>query len=292
MAPIRTHRGHVSPDNTAAPRDRRAVPPSDEPGASAERHRTGSARPHAPQVPRARRRRGARRHAVGDRRRRRLRSPDGVEHRRPAPPPRDRRARRTARSTTTSASRRRCRRAATGRLPGTRSPTRTAAARAVRAADADAGRSAAPVGRRAPAVERRPDGRLLRDRAGTHNHDGDQSMVYYTARQLPFYYSLFDDSGLCANYFCSVLGRHAPEPLLPDVRDVRRAHHQRPLGLRRVRLEALADHPRPARGRRRQLEDLLHRLRRRHEGRQRQRRRLLDALRARPAHHRHEATTT
>src|SRR5882724_5328145 len=36
--------------------------------------------------------------------------------------------------------------------------------------------------------------------------DGSIAIGYYTAKELPFYYSLFRDSGLCANYFCSVLG--------------------------------------------------------------------------------------
>src|SRR6266498_2304479 len=36
--------------------------------------------------------------------------------------------------------------------------------------------------------------------------DGDAAIGYYTARELPFYYSLFDNSALCANYFCSLLG--------------------------------------------------------------------------------------
>jgi len=35
---------------------------------------------------------------------------------------------------------------------------------------------------------------------------GDNAIPYYTANELPFYYSLFGDSGLCANYFCSLLG--------------------------------------------------------------------------------------
>jgi phospholipase C len=43
------------------------------------------------------------------------------------------------------------------------------------------------------------------------NGDGNQAIPYYTARELPFYYSLFRDFGLCANYFCSVLG-----PTLPN----------------------------------------------------------------------------
>jgi phospholipase C len=36
--------------------------------------------------------------------------------------------------------------------------------------------------------------------------DGNAAMGYYTERELPFYDSLFRDSGLCANYFCSILG--------------------------------------------------------------------------------------
>jgi phospholipase C len=36
--------------------------------------------------------------------------------------------------------------------------------------------------------------------------DGDAALGYYTAAELPFYYSLFADSALCANYFCSLLG--------------------------------------------------------------------------------------
>jgi phospholipase C len=36
--------------------------------------------------------------------------------------------------------------------------------------------------------------------------DGDQAIGYYTAAELPFYYSLFDDSALLANFHCSLLG--------------------------------------------------------------------------------------
>lgn len=46
--------------------------------------------------------------------------------------------------------------------------------------------------------------------AQTANGDGNQALAYYTARQLPFYYSLFDDAALCANYFCSLLGGTLP----------------------------------------------------------------------------------
>src|SRR6476646_1155061 len=39
-----------------------------------------------------------------------------------------------------------------------------------------------------------------------YNGDGTSALGYYTAKALLFYYSLFDGAGLCANYFCSVLG--------------------------------------------------------------------------------------
>ena len=42
--------------------------------------------------------------------------------------------------------------------------------------------------------------------AALRTGSGDNAIPYYTARELPFYYSLFRDSGLCANYFCSLLG--------------------------------------------------------------------------------------
>ncbi len=41
---------------------------------------------------------------------------------------------------------------------------------------------------------------------GFYTTDDINGMGYYTAAELPFYYSLFDNSGLCANYFCSLLG--------------------------------------------------------------------------------------
>jgi phospholipase C len=41
---------------------------------------------------------------------------------------------------------------------------------------------------------------------GFYTTDGIDCMGYYTARELPFYYSLFEDSALCANYHCSLLG--------------------------------------------------------------------------------------
>ena len=41
---------------------------------------------------------------------------------------------------------------------------------------------------------------------GFYTADGIWAMGYYTAAELPFYYSLFDEFALCGNYFCSLLG--------------------------------------------------------------------------------------
>jgi phospholipase C len=41
---------------------------------------------------------------------------------------------------------------------------------------------------------------------GFYTTDGINCMGYYTASELPFYYSLFANSALCANYHCSLLG--------------------------------------------------------------------------------------
>ena len=41
---------------------------------------------------------------------------------------------------------------------------------------------------------------------GFYTADGIYAMGYYTADDLPFYYSLHDSSTLCVNYFCSLLG--------------------------------------------------------------------------------------
>ena len=41
---------------------------------------------------------------------------------------------------------------------------------------------------------------------GFYTADGIEAMGYYTAAELPFYYSLFDEFTLCGNYFCSLLG--------------------------------------------------------------------------------------
>jgi phospholipase C len=41
---------------------------------------------------------------------------------------------------------------------------------------------------------------------GFMTHSGIWAMGYYTAQELPFYYSLFENSTLCVNFFCSLLG--------------------------------------------------------------------------------------
>jgi phospholipase C len=41
---------------------------------------------------------------------------------------------------------------------------------------------------------------------GFYTTDGINAMGYYTAEQLPFYYSLFDEFTLCTNYFGSLMG--------------------------------------------------------------------------------------
>jgi phospholipase C len=41
---------------------------------------------------------------------------------------------------------------------------------------------------------------------GFYRSGQDRSIPYYTATELPYYYSLFGQAGLCANYFCSLLG--------------------------------------------------------------------------------------
>ncbi len=48
---------------------------------------------------------------------------------------------------------------------------------------------------------------------GFYTTDGINCMGYYTAAELPYYYSLFDDFTLCGNYFCSLLG-----PTVAEVR--------------------------------------------------------------------------
>ena len=122
--------------------------------------------------------------------------------------------------------------------------------------------------------------------------DGDIAMPYYTARELPFYYSLFERLGALRELLLLAARADVAEPLLPDVRHVGRDHDERPLGLRHLRLGDwpiildLLDDAGVT------LEDLLHRLRRRRGRRHRQRRRVLEPLGARPAHARRRSTTT
>ena len=50
---------------------------------------------------------------------------------------------------------------------------------------------------------------------GFFKSSGNAAIGFYTADELPFYYSLFDapDAVLCANYFCSILGPTSPNRL-------------------------------------------------------------------------------
>jgi phospholipase C len=41
---------------------------------------------------------------------------------------------------------------------------------------------------------------------GFYVDSGEVAIGYYTAKELPFYYGLFKNAGLVANYFCSLLG--------------------------------------------------------------------------------------
>jgi len=48
---------------------------------------------------------------------------------------------------------------------------------------------------------------------GFFTTDGSIALGYYNQSDLPFYYSLFNTSALCVNYFCSVLGPTFPNRL-------------------------------------------------------------------------------
>jgi phospholipase C len=63
--------------------------------------------------------------------------------------------------------------------------------------------STADVGHSWTAMHREWNGGLM---DGFYTTDGIDCMGYYTGRDLPFYYSLFDDSTLCVNYFSSLMG--------------------------------------------------------------------------------------
>jgi phospholipase C len=53
------------------------------------------------------------------------------------------------------------------------------------------------------------DGRM----DGFHTAGGRTAMGFYTADEIPYYYSLFDQFTLCGNYFCSQLGPTYPNRL-------------------------------------------------------------------------------
>ena len=77
--------------------------------------------------------------------------------------------------------------------------------RAVRASPHSLGRPAARLERRARQYNGgKMDGFF--HNAALRTGDGNNAIPYYTAKELPFYYGLFRRAGLCANYFCSLLG--------------------------------------------------------------------------------------
>jgi phospholipase C len=49
---------------------------------------------------------------------------------------------------------------------------------------------------------------------GFYTTDGINSMGYYTASELPYYYSLLSNYTLCADYFCGLLGGSLPNKLV------------------------------------------------------------------------------
>ena len=85
--------------------------------------------------------------------------------------------------------------------------------------------------------------------AALRTGDGNNAIPYYTANELPFYYSLFRHVRPLRELLLLAARADLAEPLLPHVRYVGRDHDERPLGLRHLRLAQLADHPRPARRR-------------------------------------------
>ena len=114
--------------------------------------------------------------------------------------------RRTDRSTITTASRRRCRRGGYGPPPGYTQPDATGVGHAP--FELTALRSVDPPHGWGDVHAQWNGGRMdgFYKVAALRTGSGDNAIPYYTARELPFYYSLFRDSGLCANYFCSLLG--------------------------------------------------------------------------------------
>jgi phospholipase C len=50
---------------------------------------------------------------------------------------------------------------------------------------------------------------------GFYTINGKVAMGYYKSSDLPYYYSLFPQFTLCANYFCGVLSKTYPNRLVP-----------------------------------------------------------------------------
>ena len=113
---------------------------------------------------------------------------------------------------------------------------------------------------------------------GFYTTDGIDCMGYYTGDGASVLLRPVRRLHAVRELLLLAAGSDLAEPLLPRRRNVRRHHDERRLGLRGVRL---SDHPRPARGGRRELEGLQHRLGQRAVRQHRQRVRVLEALGAR-----------
>ena len=172
------------------------------------------------------------------------------------------RARRTARSTTTSATRRRYRRAGFGPPPGYTQPDAAGVGHAPFELTAlTSARPAALVGRRARAVERRQDGRLLQERAGVSATATSRSATTRRGScRTTTACSATRASARTTSARCSGRPGRTASTSCP----ARRAGSRRTAsGATASSTRAVADHPRPARRGGGDVEDLLHRLRRR-----------------------------
>ena len=198
------------------------------------------------------------------------------------------RARRTARSTTTSATRRRCRRRGFGPPPGYTQPD---AAGGTHAPFHLTALTSPDPPHRWDAVHEQYDGGRMDgfyvDRAGRRRRRQRGDPLLH-GRRAAVLLQPVRPAGLCANYFCSVLGPTLAEPLLPDVRHLGRDHDERAVGLRDLRLgqrgrsSSTCSTTPASPGRSTTSASTTS------DRRQRQRRRVLEPLGARPAHDRDE----
>ena len=139
--------------------------------------------------------------------------------------------RRTGRSTTTTATHPRCRPPVSALARATRNRTPPVAPTRRSSCSPRTSPIAPPLDCRASAVL--TTARWMASTAPRSTTTATETRRWSTTRraELPFYHSLFGDSGLCANYFrAPVLGPDPAEPLLPHVRHVRRDDAERKWG--------------------------------------------------------------